>query len=300
MALKTRYYADMHAAIVAVEHSKNPDGSWHMFSEDIPLAQDQSIKGSGKQRGEPLETYLEYCKTYSAPYLKKRSKNIAQLTDQLQATGIQAVSMKRKQVWTSRGNTLNPHKVLRGQLSTAWRRTVREQRSSTMGRIAIILPIAVSYGVETSIIHAMTAATLALADIAQKAGRSVDLYGVSYGAQTFASGTDSHIAIIPLMLGHQVWSIHNVAMTTSEACFRRLCFRLWEIEQPRLGPISYAYGFPGSTAQIREWVQKEFAARIGLPSEAIHIGCTQEDRVRDLDSARIWVEQRIHQMDKVR
>lgn len=288
----TAYYTSMASALDAVDKAKDI-----RFSETCK-GKDQSCADSSPtmDRGEPLPEFVDYCRHYSAPYLGERTSTIAALSAQIQGKGLHAVSMKRHAIWAKQGNRLNPHKVLRGQLSTAWRKTVREQRSSTMGRLAIVLNLAVSHSIPTEQIIWSTAATLALAEIARHAGRSVDIYGVSYSALAF-EGTPAHVVCIPLLLSSQVWSIHNTAIATSPAMFRRFCFRLLEIWQPKLGPIRAGYGFPGRSDQLRQWADLEFSKYVGLPASAIHLGCTQNDLVADMASATRWIQAKIDTID---
>ena len=291
--LYTVYYPSLHDALDAVDEYKDV-----LFSENAQ-GQDQSIQGkstSSMNRGEALPLFIKYCRSYSAPYLAERASTIAQLSEDLQDTGLQAVSMKRHSVWAKQGSRLNPHKVLRGQLSTAWRKTVREHRPANNGRLAIVLNMAVSHTIPTEQILWGTAATLALADSCRRAGHNVDVYGAAHATDLFKN-IAAHVVCIPLLRSSDVWSIHNTALSTSEAMFRRLCFRLWEIWQPKLGPIEYGYGYPGQAKQIRIWADNELSKYIGLPSSAIHLGCTQEDNIHDMASAKSWLASKIALID---
>jgi hypothetical protein len=165
-----------------------------------------------------------------------------------------------------------------------------------MGRIAIVLNLAYSYEISATQIEWSAAATLALADLARQAGRSVDVYGVLHGTDTLLYEKTTVLCLHLLSAG-QIWSIHNTALTTSPAFLRRLCFRLLETFQPTYGPLAECYGIPAMSDVLRPWMHTVLADHVRLPETAMYLGVSQDSNVRDATSARVWIETQLDQLN---
>ena len=291
------FYDSLTHVLDTIDASRRPDGRWHSFRDEDFSNQNQAIDNPPRDDwAESLSEFMGYCRNFDAPYLTDRIKRIAELTDELDACGLEASSVKRRQVWTRQGSRINPHRVLRGQLSTAWRRTVREQASSTQGRIVVVLALAYSAMTKTEHICWNTAATLALVALAKQAGRMVTLYGVHHSNAIYEQ-YPTFTLCIPLLASDDIWSIHSTTLTTSSAFCRRICFRLLEIGQPRHGPIYTPYGWPSSGKELRHWVDTTLAQHTGVPPTACYVGPVQEQHITSLAAARAWLESQLEKLN---
>jgi len=293
------FYSSLEHALDTIDasHSRQDPQQWVDYSTRNPSFRNQAISiPASKKWAESLSDFVGYCRHFDAPYLPERVERIARLSEDLDACGLEASSVKRQQIWTRQGSRVNPHRVLRGQLSTAWRRTVRVARSSVQGRIIVVLPLAYSHYITPEHIAWNTAATLTLVSLAKQAGRNVTLYGVDHSLSAYENSPTGTLCI-PLLTSDSVWSIHNTALTTSAAFCRRICFRLFEIGQPEHGPISACYGFPADKNTLKTWVESTLASHVGIPATACYIGPVQEDKIDSLEHARVWLESQLTRLN---
>jgi hypothetical protein len=290
------YYESLAHALDTIDASRAGD-SWLNYTQGNPAYKNHAINNPPSENwAESLSEFVGYCRNFDAPYLQERIERVAQLSEELDAEGLEASSVKRQQIWTRQGSRINPHRVLRGQLSTAWRRPVRVQRNSVQGRILIVLPLAYSHNIRPEQISWNTAATLALVSLAKQAGRMVSLYGVDHTINAydkFQTGT----LCIPLLTSDHVWSMHDTILTTSAAFSRRLCFRLFEIGQPIYGPISPCYGVPADKFTLRVWIENTLAPHAGIPAAACYVGPVQEDKIDSIETARYWLERQLTRLN---
>jgi len=290
------YYGSLAHALDTIDASRDGD-SWLNYRKKDPSYKNHAIDNTPNENwAESLSEFVGYCRNFDAPYLQERIERVAQLSEQLDGEDLEASSIKRQQIWTRQGSRINPHRVLRGQLATAWRRTVRVQRSGVHGRILIVLPLAYSHYVTPEQIAWNTAATLALVALAKQAGRIVTLYGVDHTLNAYDQFQTGTICI-PLLTSDSVWSSHDTILTTSAAFCRRICFRLFEIGQPIYGPISPCYGFPADKSTLRVWIDNTLAPHAGIPAAACYVGPVQEDSIVSLETARAWLESQLAQLN---
>lgn len=87
-------------------------------------------------------------------------------------------SIRRRKVWTDQGDELDRDKVYSGQLDTAWRRTVRQEMNAQQV-VSVVLPWAHYCNVLAEDLFWAGAAMLALTDVLEDAGYSVELLGLN-------------------------------------------------------------------------------------------------------------------------
>jgi len=290
------YYDSLAHALDVIDTSRDGD-SWLDYRKKDQAYKNHAIANPPSENwAESLSEFVGYCRNFDAPYLQERIERVAQLSADLDGEGLEASSVKRQQIWTRQGSRINPHRVLRGQLSTAWRRTIRVPSSSVQGRMLIVLPLAYSHYVKPEQISWNTAVTLTLVSLAKQAGRLVTLYGVDHtinAYERYQTGT----LCIPLLTSDSIWSIHDTILTTSAAFSRRICFRLFEVGQPAYGPISPCYGIPADKGTLRTWIESTLAQQTGIPAAACYVGPVQEDKIDSLEAARYWLESQLARLN---
>lgn len=90
--------------------------------------------------GPALETFVQQCATLGGE-LPGLIARVDALVDSILPALPPTDSLTRERHWRKQGAQLNPHRVLRGQLSTAWRKTQRRPVSDAYGPVSVVLPI---------------------------------------------------------------------------------------------------------------------------------------------------------------
>src|SRR5262245_6336165 len=128
-----------------------------------------------------LPTFLEQCRTLQRDDFGERAATIDGLAETLAGDLPAGVTLRRTPTWGRSGASVNVHKVLRGDLGHAWRRTTRQQtRQDGSGDLVIVLPSVVAADISHEQLQWSAIATLALADYARRQGRRVELWSIGY------------------------------------------------------------------------------------------------------------------------
>src|ERR1041384_3742029 len=88
-------------------------------------------------------------------------------------------TIRRHTVWSRNGDSVNVHRVLRGDLAHAWRKTVCETTlTHGEGTLILAIPAIVTCNISHAQIYWSAVATLALADYARRQGRTVEIWAL--------------------------------------------------------------------------------------------------------------------------
>ena len=246
---------------------------------------DKSWSGSAD-----LPTFLEQCRTLRRDDFAERAGTIDQLAETLAGDLPAGVTLRRTPTWGRSGASVNVHKVLRGDLSHAWRRTIRQaRRDATAGDLVIVLPSVVGAIIEHAQLEWSAIATLALADYARRQGRRVELWSIGYFLTCYENGA-TYVACVPLMRAGHSWDMSAVCLTTYPEWLRRLMFRAVEMTTPRQGEIEEGYGTQLPGHALLAWARATWAPTQHLAPDSLILGCSQEDGVSDRASAERWVQ----------
>lgn len=110
----------------------------------------------------------------------KGAKKAAELARQIEREMPDPVSRKRKLIWSDNGDEIDRDRIYSGQIEVAWRTTKRKpQRAPQV--ISIAVPWGDNCGTGNEEMFWPAAAAIALTDLLEKAGYSVDLRAISVG-----------------------------------------------------------------------------------------------------------------------
>jgi hypothetical protein len=235
-----------------------------------------------------LPTFVTQCQTLGRADFAGRARTIDQLAETLAGELPAGVTLRRTPSWGRSGASVNVHKVLRGDLAHAWRRTTRAPVAAGAGDLVVLLPSVVAAVTSHEQLQWSAIATLALADYARRQGRRVELWSLGYFDGAYQRG-DSYVACVPLMRAGQSWDMSAVALATYPEWLRRLGFRALELGAETHGALRGGYGTQLAGSALLAWARAQWAPAQHLSPESLMLGCSQEHGVKDRVSAERWV-----------
>ena len=137
-------------------------------------------------------------------------------------------SSKRKPIKSDRGDELDIHKVYRGELNTAWRRTKRKSKKAPQ-RFSLICRIGGHCGISSDELMWRGVATLALATVLSKAGHAVEIKGYSMNTGVYPQALiKDRLDIITLKEFSKPLDIDSLSNVLALAgFFRHYMFKAW-------------------------------------------------------------------------
>jgi len=266
------------------------------FLQHIASAGDAALGPNHSQRADPffgdasLATFVQQCQTLQRADFPERAATIDRLAETLAGDLPAGVTMRRTPTWGRSGASVSVHKVLRGDLGHAWRRTTRQvTRQEGTGDLVILLPSVVAAAISHEQLQWSAIATLALADYARRRGYRVDLWSIGYMLRAYKNDS-SYVWCVPLMRAGQSWDMSAVVLATYPEWLRRLGFRALEMTEQRGRKIVGNYGLQLTRDALLRWARETWAQAQALAPESLILGCSQEDGVRDRASAERWVQ----------
>lgn len=212
-----------------------------------------------------------------------------------------SLDVHRKRTQGRNGYALNIHKVNRGQLSTAWKRTVREHRVGETGTVTLVLCTDYSSDADDETAIHTQAATLALARKIEETGRRVEIWAsiLTHNAHTMRKAitgpgcphTFDELDHLVLKRADEDLSGPALAALCSLSLVRQTFFQVWRMQLERIGPIDN-YGEATNKHQVYQALVPYFT-RQGIPLASVHMGADETDRIRDIPKAIAWCEARI-------
>lgn len=211
-----------------------------------------------------------------------------------QAPDVQAVDVTRRRQWGKRGSSVNIHRVNRGQLSHAWRRTERTTRLGQSGVVTLALPWDVPWFVEAETIMHALAASLALGELLERSGKRVEVWSVGHGDAVWETPVDGakHFTYAACLKTAQApWNLRPLAATVSRGWFRRVAFRLME----QTGRANEYYS--RTCADAKNWQQKTTTMwpliGSGAPLATLAYGAYPVDEATTLAQAETWLRTQV-------
>src|SRR5262245_1594347 len=254
------------------------------------LDPDHSQSSDGFHGQASLPTFLEQCRSLNRDDFGERAATIDGLAETLAGDLPAGVTLRRTPTWGRSGASVNVHKVLRGDLGHAWRRTTRQRTiQASGGELVIVLPSVGAAAISHEQLQWSAIATLALADYARRQGRRVELWSIGYMLRSYKSDK-SYVWCVPLMRAGQSWDMSAVVLATYPEWLRRLGFRALEMTAKRQGKVQDNYGVQLTRAALLAWARDAWAPTQHLAPESLMLGCSQEEGVLDRRSAQRWVE----------
>lgn len=211
------------------------------------------------------------------------------LIQTLEGTVPPPASIRRIPTWGRSGHSVCVARVMAGNLQTAWRRTSQAARPTHGKLLTMVLHGAFSAGCTTPQIRYTTAASLALAALAERAGYRCALWWIT--CVTGTHGSDDTCVAIPLKHTEQPWTIQDVVITMQGGFLRRMIFRLYEIGTSKgWGEVSDGYGRkpPDERARIDAWAHLH-------DMQGVWHGADQQDTITSASHAQGWLHQQIAQ-----
>lgn len=289
-----RDYNSIQDACRAILASKGPDGEWLVLNDDDNASLERVSTWAGPVLGESVKI----AQTLQGPGLTDAIRHIDSLTDSLAGDVIPpGVSFRRQRQWGKRGYAVNIHRVNRGQLSRAWRRTVRQRQLGNQGVITLCVNVVWSAGASHDLIHWTTAANLALAAYIEASGRRCELWAVAYNRLLYTSKSGPAGHGVRLKAASEPWNTQNVALTCEPFFLRRLMFRLYEIQTPEYGNVRGGYGKVSVGDELLTACQRWASERLQAPAETVLCGGDQSNHIDNEESAKQWLRAKINELD---
>jgi len=265
---------------------------------------DSALQNTRPQElGMPLQTFRQACTDLSLPELRERTECIATMASAMLGHVAAGQTVRRTSLWTRQGQTVNMHRVLRGDLGRAWKKSVRRPVATPgLGRVVVVIPISVSSNTPLATRYWMLVASCVLAEHAYRQGRPVEIWTCGmhprvFQDKPFAGATFAHM--ICLKRSQDPWDTTSLVLTTYVEWQRRLQFRALELHQEKEGTISPGYGGVATSATMLDWLQSQWALAQSLPPECIVLGCSQHDRVESERGAQGWVQAQLKTLEHV-
>ena len=185
----------------------------------------------GAVPGVSLDQFLMQAQTLHG--LEDTIATIEQLAQGLAPTTPAVPRVTRKPAWRSTGATVSVHRVLRGQVATAWRGTEPVPRSLFQKTVTVLLPCWFPWRMSEASIQWTMCTNMAYAMALQQAGVSVELVAFAPAEDVWA-GQASVVTITLKALG-DAWKSQQLALVAQPAFLRRGMFRFYDCMAPRYG-----------------------------------------------------------------
>jgi hypothetical protein len=219
-----------------------------------------------------------------------------------------SLDVHRKRTMGRSGYALNIHKVNRGQLSTAWKKTVREHRAGHTGTITLVLCTDYSSNASHAAAQYTIGATLALAQKIEETGRRCEIWAsiLTHDAQDMRTrkGTSYLVSSCPARfdeLDHLVIkraeeeiTAPTLAAVCSLSFVRALFFQVWRMQRASIG-VMQNFGDPTNKAQVYARLLP-YLSRQGIPHTSVSMGADQGDGIYNQQSALMWIRTKLHQL----
>ena len=249
---------------------------------------ENGLDGTTNFYGVALQEFIGDCRTLASENLQTAVERVEELAASIdQETLPQGTEYRRRRQWGKQGSAINPHRVLRGQLSTAWKRTRRAQSLGNRGVLTLVVPGNYSGSLAADEIFAMTSAAVALGHHIEQHGRRVELWAIASGRNVFHGDDKSEkIAAVRLKAASEPWSVHGAAIVTQREFSRRLWFRIMETS----GVVSSGYGRPDE-----DWIwrakSQAVLARYGVHPDTVIFGPSQHAFLQSVQAAQAWLQE---------
>ena len=213
----------------------------------------------------------------------------------------------RKRTMGRSGYALNIHKVNRGQLGTAWKRTLREHVLRETGVVTIVLCTDYTASAVSVTAQYTIGATLALAQAIEATGRRVEIWAsiLTHNAhrmrRRFLSDTADLVPGCPATfdeLDHLVVKRADepitspaVAALCSLDLVRSLFFQVWRMQRETIGTL-HNYGAATNKADVYQRLLP-YLTRQGIAPSSVLMGADETDHIRSLETAVAWAQRQL-------
>lgn len=262
-----------------------------------------SLKDENNWAGMPLQAFRQGCEHHTLPDLRERLDAINTMAAGMLGSIPVGQTIRRKQIWTRQGHSVNIHKVLRGDLGHAWRKSVhRAVHTPGMGRVVLVIPSSVSANISAQQRQWILTASLVLAEHCYRQGRPLEIWSCGFHTHVFQDvpyAESNFVHLVCLRRSQDAWDSTSLVLTTYSEWLRRLQFRALEMHQESKGTIEYNYGGVMDSDGMRTYLKTSWAPAHGIPADCVMLGCTQFDNVNAQDSAQRWVETQLQTLENV-
>jgi hypothetical protein len=289
----TAYFHSVRDFLGHLETSQDTRGAWKKLGTERQDG-NSSLKTDTDFYGPILDTFLAQCRTLDG--LQRACGVIDTLAQDLSAQ-IPATSIVRQRTRGASGYALNPHRVLRGQLSTAWTRMARAPHPVPgHGDVVLCISPGASWVTKEAGFLYSSAAVAALALTLHAAGYRVAVWALTHMVRCWHDG-ESGILGIALLVPGDAWQTQTLALTTQKAWHRRLQFRWMEMQQARHGGMDNAYGYSAQAGTPeRQQALTRFQADHGL-EDAVVLDGAHASTVNTLGAAQQWLKDTIARLE---
>jgi hypothetical protein len=213
---------------------------------------------------------------------------------------IPALDVHRKRTVGGSGYALNIHKVNRGQLSTAWKRTTREQRVGNTGVVTLVLCTDYTSSATYAMAQYTIGATLALAQKIEETGRRCEIWASilthdahnmrAHIVETCPQHFDELDHLVVKKAAEDL-NTPTLAALCSLSLVRGLFFQVWRMQRDSIGPMDN-YGCATDKHAVLQRLAP-YLTRQGIPLASVQMGADESDYVHNLDTAVAWVSRRL-------
>ena len=197
------------------------------------------------------------------------------------------ISYKRKQTWSSHGVSINANRVLRGNLTTAWRRPVRRAMVSNSGTVSIVMGSSYNSNISPETVKWASISVAALAYAIEDSGRPCEIYTSAISEGTFIDKPRNHAVVVKIKGAGESWNIQNCVLPAQQEYFRRWGFEITEITGQTISTYGHASG------QYENTTEMLFEA-LGIPNELLIFGPNvTHGKIFDPNSSQKWVQDKL-------
>ncbi len=221
-----------------------------------------------------------------------------------------SLDVHRKRTVGRAGYALNIHKVNRGQLSTAWKKTVREHRVGETGTITLVLCTDYSSNASSASAQYTIGATLTLAQKIEETGRRCEIWASILTHDAHTMRQRYHSPVLDLVPGcpqpfdeldhlvikraEEEMSAPTLAAVCSLSFVRALFFQVWRMQRESIGTM-HNFGDPTNKHQVYARLVP-YLMRQGIPVASVSMGADQNDGVWSEQTALTWIRAQLHQL----
>lgn len=212
------------------------------------------------------------------------------------------LDVHRKRLQGRRGYKINPHKVLRGQLSTAWTRVQRETHLQATGIVTLVLCTDYTASATSAGAQHTIAATVALARKIEESGRRCEIWAsiLTHDAHRMRyRGSVSYLAAgapaefdeldhVVVKRAEEDLSAPCLAALCSLSLVRALFFQIWRLQYGTLGFLCNT-GSATDKDEVHARLQA-YCVREHIAPESVLMGADENDNLHSVPRAVAWVQ----------
>ena len=266
------------AYLDAVEATRDGQAYHALGTQAMSLDPDVAL------RGPCLAAFVQQCRTMRG--FATEIALVRTLVESLTADITPLASIKRHRTRARSGSSVNIHAVYRGDLRRAWSRMERVLTPGGVSHCVLFVPAAYTNAYSANVVRLAMACNVALVELLQASGRTCEIWAMSGNENAY--GRDrGHRQLVCIKQAGEHWNIHGMVCLTSPAWYRRLGYRMAEVQQPRL-TLTSGYGGRGNDF----WPQlvAQTSQDLHLPAGIALLGAGTDNNIVSHTQALTWLE----------